>query len=222
MKKFLFTIIALCFSVSFAQFEEDELEEDEFEEELENEWANFDYQHAGLTQIEFQNVKESGMSKEKLMYLLEIGIRPADYLKEPWKSLGVSEKEWLKERAGGMDDSDIDRTYKNRSGDQWLAHLSLLVPSLYQWHADEIAKAIAIDVLEAAAIGLTVYLALNNEGDEKSWAIGAGAIAAVHIYSWLDAVVSTLWDSNPDARNFSFGIMPTGKNSFAATAILRF
>jgi hypothetical protein len=224
MKKLLFPIIALCFSVSFAQFEDDEFEEDELEKnELEeNEWANFDYQHAGLTQTEFQKVKESGMSKEKLMYLLEIGVRPADYLKEPWKNLGVSEKEWLQERAGGMDDSDIDRTYKNRSGDQWLAHLSLLVPSLYQWYAGEIAKAITIDALEAAAVGLTVYLALNNEGDENLWVWGTGAIAFVHIGSWLDAVISTLWDSNPDARNFSFGIMPTGKNSFTAAAILRF
>jgi len=225
MRKFLFPVIALCFSVSFAQFEDYELEEDvlkksEFEE---NEWANFDYQHAGLTQIEFQNVKESGMSKEKLMHLLEIGIRPADYLKEPWKSLGVSEKEWLEERASGMDDSDIDRTYRNRSGDQWIAHLSLLVPSLYQWYAGEIAKAITIDVLEAAAISLTVYLASNNNGEsEKLWIWGAGAIAIVHVGSWLDAVVSTLWDSNPDARNFSFGIVPTGKNSFAAAAMLRF
>jgi hypothetical protein len=214
MKKLLFPIIALCFSVSFAQFDEDEFEE--------NEWANFDYQHAGLTQTEFQNVKKSGMSKDKLMHLLEIGVRPADYLKEPWKDLGVSEKEWLQERAGGMDDSDIDRTYKNRSGDQWLAHLSLLIPSLYQWNSGEMAKAIAIDVAEAALIGLTIYLALNKEGDENTWVFGVSGIAVVHLYSWLDAVVSTLWDNNPDASNFSFGIMPTGKNSFAAAATLRF
>jgi hypothetical protein len=214
MKKFLFPIIALCFSVSFAQFEEDEPEE--------NEWADFDYQHAGLTQIEFQNVKESGMSKEKLLHLLEIGVRPADYLKEPWKSLGVTEKEWLAERAGGMDDSDIDRTYTSRSGDQWIAHLSLLVPSIYQWHTDQMAKAIAIDVAYLASWISFVLLYSHNVGDEKSWAVGLGVVGAVHVYSWLDAVFSTLWDSNPDARNFSFGIMPTGKDSFAAAAMLRF
>jgi hypothetical protein len=222
MKKSLFPIIALCFSVSFAQFEEDEFEENKLEEDNlgSNEWTDFDYQHAGLTQTEFQNVKESGMSKEKLMYLLEIGIRPADYLKEPWKNLGVSEKEWLQERASGMDDSDIDRTYKNRSGNQGLAHLSLLIPSLYQWYAGEIAKALTIDILESAAIGLTIYL--FKEGEEKMWIWGAGSIAFVHLGSWLDAFTSTLWDNNPDARNFSFGIMPTGKNSFVAAATLRF
>jgi hypothetical protein len=214
MKKLLFPIIALCFSVSFAQFDEDEFEE--------NEWANFDYQHAGLTQTEFQNVKESGMSKEKLLHLLEIGVRPADYLKEPWKSLGVTEKEWLAERAGGMDDSDIDRTYRNRGGDQGFAYLSFLVPSLYHWYTSQIPKIIAIDVAYVAAWASFFYLRANSVGDEKLWTYGLIAVGAVHLYSGLDAVISTLWDSNPDARNFSFGIMPTGKNSFAAAAALRF
>jgi len=214
MKKLLFPIIALCFSVSFAQFEEDEFEE--------NEWANFDYQHAGLTQIEFQNVKESGMSKEKLLHLLEIGVRPADYLKEPWKSLGVTEKEWLEERAGGMDDSDIDRTYSNRSGDQGLAYLSFLVPSLYQWYTGQIAKSIFIDALYGSAWFSFFYLKSNSEGDEKLWTYGLIFVGAVHLFSGIDALISTLWDSNPDARNFSFGIMPTGKDSFAAAAMLRF
>jgi len=207
MKKRLFPMIALCFSMSFAQFEEDE-------------WLDFDYQHAGLSQTEFQNIKESGMSKEKLMYLLEIGIRPLDYLKEPWKDLGVSEKEWLEERAGGMDDSDIDRTYKYQSGNQGLAYLSFLVPSLYQWSSGEIAKAITIDILEVTAIGFTVYLAKKGEG--KDWIYGVGAIAIVHIGSGIDAIISTLWDNNPDARNFSWGILPTGRDSFAAAAAFRF
>jgi hypothetical protein len=214
MKKLLFPIIALCFSVSFAQFD------DEFEE---NEWANYDYEHAGLTQTEFQNVKKSGMKKEKLTHLLEIGVRPADYLKEPWKSLGVTEKEWLAERAGGMDDNDIDRTYTSRSGNQGLAYLSFLAPSLYQWSTDQYVKAIAMDVAWAALMGTTIYLAvMPNDGDDKPWAVGAGLVIAVHLWSGIDALISTLWDSNPDARNFSFGVIPTGKNSFAAAAALRF
>jgi len=214
MKKLLFPIIALCFTVSFAQFDEDEGEE--------NEWADFDYQHAGLTQTEFQNVKESGMSKEKLLHLLEIGVRPSEYLKEPWNSLGVTEKQWLEERAGGMDDNDIDRTYSNRSGDQWRAHLSLLLPSYYQWYTDQYVKAITIDVLYVASWGLFAYLLSNNVGDENSEVIALGMAGAIHVYSWVDAIISTLWDSNPDARNFSFGIVPTGKDSFAAGAMLRF
>jgi len=208
----------MCFSISFAQFDDDD--DDAVKG---NEWADFDYQHAGLTQTEFQKVKESGMSKDKLLHLLEIGVRPSDYLKEPWKKLGVTEKQWLAERAGGMDDNDIDRTYSRRSDNQGLAYLSFLAPSLYQWSTDQYAKAITINVLWASFLGLTIYQAVTNEDNGAApWAIGLGLMGAVHLYSGIDAVISTMWDNNPEARNFSFGIIPTGKNSFTAAATLRF
>ncbi|GBU23404.1 hypothetical protein R83H12_00015 [Fibrobacteria bacterium R8-3-H12] len=209
MKKLL-PVIALCFSVSFAQFDDDE-------------WADFDYQHAGLSQVEFQKVKESGMSKEKLLHLLEIGVRPGTYLQEPWKDLGVSESEWLEQRASGMEDADIDRTYKNNSGNQGLAYLSFLLPSYYQWNVDEMAKAIAMNVLEASFIGLTIFLYNSDTGGENTWVqIGIPCIAAVHLWSGIDALLATQWDSNPTAKTFSWGIVPTGKKSFAAAAALRF
>jgi len=227
MKKFFLPVIALCFSISLAQFEEDNIQSEEANAQSEDdtarfeedEWADFDYQHAGLSQTEFQSIKESKMSKEKLMYLLEIGIRPLDYLKEPWKDLGVSEKEWLEERAGGMEDSDIDRTYRNRSGNQGLAYLSYLVPSLYQWSEDKMAYAIAMDVSYAAFWSVTIFVL---DGTKEKLIYGLPLIAAVHLWSGTHAVLSTLWDNNPDARNFSWGIVPTGRNSFAATATFRF
>lgn len=204
MKQIL-PVIALCFSVAFAQFDDDE-------------WADFDFREAGLTQIEFQNVKESGMSKDKLLHLLEIGVKPSAYLKEPWNDLGVSESEWLKQREEGMEDGEIDRTYKNKSGDQMYAYLSILLPSLYQWKTDQTILAIAMLVSEFSAVGVTIFVL---EGKEKVQ-YGAPLIALVHGWSFIDALVSTQFDSNPDARNFSWGIVPTGKNAFVAGATLRF
>jgi hypothetical protein len=201
--------VLICASVAFAQFEDDD------------EWSDFDYSHAGLSQSEFQKVKESGMSKEKLLHLLEIGIRPSAYLKEPWKDLGVSESEWLSERASGMSDADIDRTYKNKSGDQGMAYMSFLLPSYYQWKTDQMGKAIAIDIGYAAAWGLTYLLYANSDGGENLWAYGLIFVGAVHLYSGLDAVISTLWDNNPDAKGFSWGIAPTGKG-VAGAAVFRF
>ena len=203
--KQLLPAIALCFSVAFAQFDDDE-------------WADFDYREAGLTQIEFQNVKESGMSKDKLLHLLEIGVRPSVYLQQPWNDLGVSESEWLKQRAGGMEDGEIDRTYKNYSGNQSLAYWSLLAPSLYQWSEGHIIKAIAMNVSWLTFVGLTIFVL--EDGDRIQY--GLPFIAVVHGWSFVDALLSTQFDSNPDAKNFSWGIVPTGKNSFAAGATLRF
>jgi len=197
--------------MSFAQSDDDD------------EWADFDYQHAGLSQVEYQKVKESGMSKKKLLHLLEIGVRPGTYLQEPWKDLDVSESEWLEQRASGMEDADIDRTYKNNSGNQGLAYLSFLLPSYYQWKTDEMAKAIAMNVLEASFIGLTVFLYKSDSGGENSWIqIGIPFIAINHLWSGIDALLATMWDNNPTAKGFSWGIVPTGNKSFVAGATLRF
>ncbi len=211
MKKLLLPIIALCFSMSFAQSDDDD------------EWADFDYQHAGLSQVEFQKVKESGMGKKKLLHLLEIGVRPGTYLQEPWKDLDVSESEWLEQRANGMEDADIDRTYKNNIGNQNLAYMSFLLPSFYQWKTDEMAKAIAMNVLEASTIGLTVFLYKSDSDGSSNWILyGIPLIVAVHLWSGIDALVATQWDNNPTAKTFSWGIVPTGKKGFAAAAALRF
>jgi hypothetical protein len=161
------------------------------------------------------------MSKEKLLHLLEIGIRPSEYLKEPWKNLGVSESEWISERGKGMEDGDIDRTYKNQAGDQGLAYLSFLVPSLYQWNTDQMALAIAMDVAWVSAVGLTAFLWKNGEASQWVYSAVIG-ILGVHIWSGADAIISTQWDNNPDARNFSWGIVPTGKKSFVAGALFKF
>jgi len=210
MKKLLLPIIALCFSLSFAQSDDDE-------------WADFDYQHAGLSQIEFQKVKESGMTKKKLLHLLEIGIRPGTYLQEPWNDLGVSESEWLEQRASGMEDADIDRTYKNNTGNQGAAYLSFLLPSYYQWKTDDIAMAIALDVSWVFAVSITYILWKSDTGGENSWLLyGVPLVGAVHLVSGVTALRATQWDNNPTAKSFSWGIVPTGNKSFVAGATLRF
>jgi hypothetical protein len=78
-----------------------------------------------------------------------------------------------------------------------------------------------MNILEACTIFLTVFLATSGS-TEGQWVYGAGSIAAVHVWSGADAILSSQWDNNPDARNFSWGIIPTGKKSFAAAATLRF
>ena len=49
------------------------------------------YEEMGLTQWEFQQAKEEGISREKLTHLVELGVRLSEYLQRPWEKLGVSE-----------------------------------------------------------------------------------------------------------------------------------
>lgn len=184
-----------------------------------DEWDGFRYEEMGLTQWEFQQAKEEGVSREKLTHLVELGVRPSEYLQKPWVRLGVSEEQWLSQRSQGLEDADIDRSYRNRSGDQAYAYLSLLVPSLYQWKVDQTSKAIWMDALWVAGVGATVYMAVDGS---SSWFYFLIPVAAAHIWSFADAFFGTQWANNPDANRFSFGILPTPDKGLASMLQLKF
>lgn len=184
-----------------------------------DEWEGFKYEEIGLTQREFQEAKESGLTREQLTQLVELGVRPSEYLQKPWVRLGVSEEDWLSQRSEGMEDSDIDRSYRYKSGDQSYAYLSLLVPSLYQWKTNNSTIAIGIDALWVVSMGATVYLAVDGN---TAWWYGLLFVAGAHVWSFADAFFHTQWDSNPDANRFSFGIMPTPDKGVASMFQVKF
>ena len=185
-----------------------------------DQWEGFNYEEAGLTQWEFQQAKEAGISREKLTRLVELGVHPSEYLQKPWERLGVTEEAWLSQRAQGMEDSDIDRSYRNHSGDQSLAYWSLLVPSLYQWEKDDKMKAIWIDVLWGVGVGgLSYYAATSSDNTWIYWLI---PVLGAHLWSFADAFLHTQWDNNPDANQFSFGIGPSRNSGVAGIMQWRF
>ena len=171
-----------------------------------DQWEGFRYEDLGLTQWEFQQAKEEGLTRDKLTRLVELGVRISEYLQKPWNKLGVSEEDWLAQRSQGMEDADIDRSYRHKSGNQGLAYISLLLPSYYQWKTDQSMKAIWMDALWITSVGVTVYLAVDGS---TAWWYGLLFVAGAHIWSFGDAFFGTRNDSNPDANRFSFGILPT-------------
>ena len=232
----ILTTVLLCGSIAFAQFDDEssedsysygasETEEDAFADNSEedqpnvgeakasgDEWQGFNYEEMGLTQWEFQQAKEEGVTRDKLTSLVEMGIRPSEYLQKPWE-------EWISQRSGGLEDADIDRSYRNNAGDQSYAYLSLLVPSLYQWHKGESMKAIWMDALWVGSLGATIYLAADGN---SAWWYGLLFVAGAHIWSFADAFFSTQWDSNPDANRFSYGILPTPEKGVAGFFNVKF
>ena len=132
----ILTTVLLCGSIAFAQFDDESSEDsysygateetddvfaDNSNEEASSanvgeakatadEWQGFNYEEMGLTQWEFQQAKQEGISRDKLTNLVEMGIRPSEYLQKPWEKLGVSEQEWIKKLSGGLEDADIDRS----------------------------------------------------------------------------------------------------------------
>lgn len=185
-----------------------------------DEWDGFQYEEMGLTQWEFQEAKAGGLSREKLTQLVEMGIRPSEYLQQPWVRLGVSEEDWIQQRTQGLEDSDIDRSYRNRSGDQSYTYLSLLVPSLYQWYSGQTVKAVWMDVLWVGGVGTLSYLAATD--DTNVWMYALIPVIGAHLWSFIDAFFGTQWDNNPDANRFSFGLTPTPDKGVASMFLMRF
>ncbi|MCQ2097524.1 MAG: hypothetical protein MJY87_06225 [Fibrobacter sp.] len=225
----------VCGSLAFAQFDDEssdsydygssETTEESSEKTVgtanasDDEWAGFNYEEMGISQWEFQQAKEDGISRDKLTQLVEMGVRLTEYFQHPWEKLGVSEDEWLSQRTGGMEDADIDRSYRNRTGDQGAAYVSLLLPSYYQWKTDQSMKAIWMDALEVVSVGATIYLAVDGN---SAWWYGLLFVAGAHIWSFADAFFSTQWDSNPDANRFSYGIIPTPATENAGMGVAGF
>ena len=231
----IFCAFLFAVSVSFAQDDFDNYAADDTTEEAvedsysagsanssDSEWAGFDYERAGLTQWEFQQAKENNLSRDKLTQLTELGIRPSEYLQEPWKRLGVSEEDWLSSRAKGLEDSDIDRTYRNHSGEQNIAYLSALVPSLYQWKHDETVKAIWMDALWVVGVAGLTYFAVNSDEYDNTWVYWLIPVLGAHIWSFADAFFNTQWANNPDADRFSMGVGPSLNRGVAGVLQIRF
>ncbi|MCQ2091388.1 MAG: hypothetical protein MJY85_01785, partial [Fibrobacter sp.] len=106
--------VLLCGSFVFAQFDDESSEEsysygsETTEESVaaesadegsasvgeanasDNEWKGFNYEEMGLTQWEFQQAKQEGISRDKLTRLVELGVRPSEYIQKPWEKMGVS------------------------------------------------------------------------------------------------------------------------------------
>jgi hypothetical protein len=184
------------------------------------EWDNFNYEEMGMTQWEFQQVREAGISKDKLMSLIELGVRPSEYLQRPWEPLGVTEPQWLAERGKGMEDSDIDRSYRNKAQNQSYAYWSALVPSLYQWKTGKITQAITMDAIWLASAGVFAYLAVSTPEADEAYAILP--LLAMHVWSFADGLIETQWENNPDANRFSWGIAPMPQGGWAGVLGLRF
>src|SRR4051812_185118 len=127
-----------------------------------DEWENTTAEDMGITQEEFQKVKESGMSKAKFLKLLEVGISPNEYFSEPWKKLGVTEEHWLSEKKAGMADDDIDRSYRKQDANNMAPFISFVLPGYYEYKTDRMKTGLFLSTAAVAGLALT-FTVKNTE-----------------------------------------------------------
>jgi len=167
----------------------------------ESPWSQVDWQELGLTQSEWQQVRESDMTPEELNHLLEIGIRPGEYFTRPWEKLGTDETTWLTERSEGMNDADIDRTFELADAGRRTAAWSLLLPSFYQWRTQQHAKALGINSWSLCTLGGAAWLGSQSD---PSWRWLALASLGANLYSFLDGMSDHPRIADDSAGNFTW------------------
>ena len=119
----------------------------------------------GMSQAEWQQFKESGLSVTQLEKLLECGIAMGEYSSRPWLSLGVQEKDWIAERCKGMVDEDIQAFHEHGENDYTII-LAFALPGSYHWIKKSYATAAGLSTVFALSIGL--YFALPEITEEPA------------------------------------------------------
>jgi hypothetical protein len=177
---------------------------------LANEWEGVSPEDMGISQEEFQKVKESGMSKSKFLKLLEVGISPNEYFSEPWKKLGVTEDHWLNEKKSGMADDDIDRSYRKQDSHNMDPFVSFVLPGYYSYKTDRTLRGAALTSIAVGGIALT-FLHRNEETDSIHPFYPIVAVGSM-VWSAAEAYLGTRYVDNQDAARFSFdlGLTPDG------------
>lgn len=185
-----------------------------------NEWEGVTPEEMGISQEEFQKVKESGMSKAKFLKLLEVGISPNEYFSEPWKKLGVTEEHWLGEKKAGMADDDIDRSYRKQDANNLIPFLSFVLPGYYSYKNDRLYSGLTMSGVAVAGIAMTF---IHTNPDTKS-IYPFYPIVAVGAMLWSagEAYLGTRYVDNQDAARFSLNLGLTEDGGPAALLSLGF
>ena len=175
-----------------------------------DEWENTTAEDMGISQEEFQKVKESGMSKSKFLKLLEVGVSPNEYFSQPWKKLGVTEEHWLTEKKSGMADDDIDRSYRKQDANNMTPFISFILPGYYEYKTNKTYFGLALSTLAVAGIALT-FIHQNTETHSIYPFYPIVAVGAMFT-SAGDAFMGTRFVDNQEAGRFSWnlGVNPLG------------
>jgi hypothetical protein len=175
-----------------------------------DEWENTTAEDMGISQEEFQKVKESGMSRARFLKLLEVGISPNEYFSEPWKKLGVTEDHWLNEKKAGMADDDIDRSYRKQDANNLTPFISFILPGYYEYKTNKTYLGLGLSTAAVAGIALT-FLVQNKETHSIYPIVPIITVLSM-LTSAGDAFLGTRYVDNQDASRFSWnlGLSPMG------------
>jgi hypothetical protein len=167
-----------------------------------------EYEKLGLSQVEWDMIQKSHMSKGKLHHLLKCGISIPEYFKSPWKEIKLSEGEWLKRRCAGQSSGEIQTSEQTRqtgglsvAGSEWTPIQSFILPGCNQIRRSQYLKGWVMSGLAVASIG---FLAAHCITTKSFQPLGLFILVPDMLWSGIDMGIQIQHESNPDARRFTF------------------
>jgi hypothetical protein len=67
------------------------------------------WERLGLSLTEWKLIQDNNMPMSKVEDLLKDGIGISEYFKSPWKTLGMTEEQWITKRRSGLTSYDIEQ-----------------------------------------------------------------------------------------------------------------
>lgn len=163
-----------------------------------------EYKRLGLTQKEWSQYKQSGMSKRKLKKLLSAGISLSEYFKKPWIKVGISEDEWVRLCRKGLTREEIAMRSEKAEYEGGIVLISFFLPGYGHFKMKETGLGFFFSGGAVVSGGLVVVgLANNNGGVAKLRPLFIGMLLTDMIVSAADVWRKTKFDDNPDLRRFS-------------------
>jgi hypothetical protein len=173
-----------------------------------------EYEKLGLSQVEWEMIQKSHMSKGKLYGLLKCGVSIPEYFKNPWKELDISEGEWLDRRCKGQSSSEIRTSEINQqagvkriSSTEWMPIQSFFLPGLNQFKRKQTVKGYVMSGWAVASIG---FFIIHSATEQALQPFDLLLLVPDMLWSCIDIGIQIQRENNPDAARFSLG-SPSGK-----------
>jgi hypothetical protein len=166
-----------------------------------------EYEKLGLSQVEWDMIQKSHMSKGKLHHLLKCGISIPEYFKSPWDEVKLSENEWLRRRCAGQSSTEIRTSEQNEqsgidkvSSGEWTPIQSFFLPGLNQVRRNQKLKGYFMSGIAVASLG---FFIIHSATAKSIQPIGLLFLVPDMLWSGIDMGIQIGHENNPDADRFS-------------------
>ncbi len=173
-----------------------------------NEQERETYERLGLSMEEWKKIKESGMEMKKVHRLLRAGISISEYFNEPWKHMGISEKEWIKKRSQGYSDAQI--AFKESRGKecdkQWDVVRAFFMPGIIQLKRKQHLKGSIMAATAGAGLLTGTSFLIYNSATGASLPVLPIFVVLLPVdmtWSGMDIILQQRYSANPDLKRFS-------------------